>query len=321
LTECKISVIIPVKNGAATLEHCLQSIADQTIATNTEIIILNSMSTDNSMEIADRFNARIIEVPERTFNHGLTRNTGVQHASGELIYLTVQDSWIGSKEMLEKMASHFEDATVMGVMGHQAIPHEKDKNPFLWYMPYSEPGITAKMVADIDEFKSLPTDKQQALVAWDDVVAMYRKSALIEQPFVQTEYAEDWIWSYQALQRGWKLLHDSSLVVYHYHHQNFRYVFMSVYTANYHFYKSFKYQPTLPAVLMPTIRAIYHLMKNKRLSFKEKIYWIFHNWSGRLATFFSTLDFLIRLKTGDERGIKRGYNKYCKTIPQGNQKN
>ena len=278
------------------------------------------MSTDNSMEIADRFNARIIDVPEGTFDHGLTRNIGVQQASAEFVYLTVQDARMGSDDLLEKMADHFNDKEVQAVVGHQAVPHEKDKNPFLWYRPYSAPGVTEKVITNIGEFKSLSTDKQQSIVAWDDVVAMYRKSALMQQPFEKTEYAEDWIWSYNALQRGWKLLHDSSLVVYHYHHQNFRYVFTSVYTANYHFYKFFKYQPILPAVLMPTIRAIYHLMKNKRLSFREKIYWSFHNWSGKVAIFFSTIDFLIRLKTAGERGIERGYRKYCKRIPQGRQK-
>jgi rhamnosyltransferase len=313
-------VIIPVKNGGATLERCLQSIRDQTIANSTEIIILNSMSTDNSMDIARKFYARIIDIPEGTFDHGLTRNIGVQQASGALVYLTVQDAWMGSNDMLEKMAAHFNDKEVQAVVGHQAIPHEKDKNPFLWYRPYSEPVVTEKVVTNIDEFKSLPTDKQQSLVAWDDVVAMYRKSALMEIPFVKTEFAEDWIWSYNALQRGWKLLHDSSLVVYHYHHQYYNYVFNLVYTANYHFYKFFQFRPALPALVVPMMQATYHLFRNKKLSFREKIYWIFHNWSGRLATFFSTVNFLTRLKTGGEKSIERGYSKYCKTIPQGGQK-
>jgi hypothetical protein len=205
-------------------------------------------------------------------------------------------------------------------VGHQAIPHEKDKNPFLWYRPYSEPGVTEKVVANIDEFKSLPTDKQQSLVAWDDVVAMYRKSALMQQPFEKTEFAEDWIWSYHALQKGWKLLHDSSLVVYNYHHHANRYAFSSTYTINYHFHKFFKYKPKLPALLMPMMQSTYHLFKNKNISSREKIYWILHNWSGRLATYFSTINFLIRLKTGGEKEIKKGYDKYCKAIPQGRQK-
>lgn len=315
-----VSVIIPVKNGADTLERCLQSIVDQTIAGKLEIIVLNSMSTDKSVEIADRFNAMIVEIPEGTFNHGLTRNLGVVHATGDLVFFTVQDAWAAEKDLLEKMSKHFDDPAVMAVTGHQAVPHEKDKNPFLWYRRYSEPQVTERVVTNYEAFKNLPADKQQSLVSWDNVISMYRKSALMQQPFVKTEFAEDWIWSYNALLEGWKLLHDSSLVVYHYHHRSYKYAFNLCYTVNYHFYKFFKYKPKIPSLVMPVIRGTYHLYKNKKLAVKEKLYWVLHNASGTLASYFSTINFLVRLKTGGEKAIEKGYNKYCKTIPQGQQR-
>jgi rhamnosyltransferase len=279
------------------------------------------MSSDRSLEIAKHFNTRVIDIPAGTFNHGLTRNEGAKLAKAGLIYFTVQDAWISQTDMLEKMVKDFSEKTVMGVMGHQAVPHEKDKNPLLWYRPYSKPGITEKVIADGQDFDKLPVRKQQSLAGWDNVVAMYRKEALTELPFIKTEFAEDWVWSYYALRKGWKLLHDSSLVVYHYHHRSFRYAFNVAYTLNYHFYKFFKYKPTLPGVLMPLARSTYHLLKNKNLSLKERIYWILHNASGNVANYFSTINFLTRLKTGGEKSIERGYNKYCKTIPQGMQKN
>jgi rhamnosyltransferase len=313
----KISVVIPVRNGAQTLHKCLSTVCNQTLKDEIEIIVLNSMSTDESCDIARRYGAKIIDIPDGTFNHGLTRNIGVLHATGALVYFTVQDAWIASGDMLEKMARHFESEEVMAVAGHQAVPHEKDKNPFVWYRPYSKPGITEKFITNNIDFLGMPAHKQQALVAWDDVVAMYRKSALLQQPFVQTEFAEDWIWSYQALMKGWKLLHDSSLVVYHYHHQSYRYVFNTGYTINYHFYKFFKYKPAVPSVIMPITRVIYHLLKNKHLSIREKIYWIVHNISGKLALCFSTINFLIRFKVAGAVGIEKGYRKYCKSIPQG----
>ena len=294
----RLSVIIPVKDGAATLKRCLQSITAQTIAENLEIIVLDSMSTDGSREIALSYGAQIVDIPNGTFDHGLTRNKGVQAATGELIYLTVQDAWISDTGMLERMACHFEDILVKAVVGHQAVPHEKDKNPFIWYRPISSPGVTIKLIAGVEAFKKLKVKEQQSLVAWDDVVAMYRKDALLQQPFVQTAFAEDWIWSFNALQKGWKLLRDSSLVVYHYHHHSFQYTFKSCYTINYHFYKFFKYKPAYPVLLLPVIRATYHLMKHQQLSLKEKIYWIGHNVLGKLGFFFSTILFLIRLNIG-----------------------
>lgn len=298
----------------------MASIVNQTLQEPIEIIVLDSMSIDASREIALSHGAKVIDIPEGMFDHGLTRNIGVENATGTMVYFTVQDARIGSNDMIEKMAKHFEDKDVMAVSGHQAVPHEKDKNPFLWYRRYSEPQVTERLVTNYEAFKNLPPDKQQSLVSWDNVVSMYRKSALMQQPFVKTEFAEDWIWSYNALLKGWKLLHDSSLVVYHYHHWSYKYAFNSCYTVNYHFYKFFKYKPKIPPLVTPMIRATYHLLKNKELSLKEKLYWIMHNGSGKLAGYFSAINFLARLKTGGEKAIEKGYKKYCKTIPQGQQK-
>ena len=89
-----ISVVIPVKNGGKTLERCLDSLRNQINGRDLEIIILDSMSSDNSKEIGFSYGAIIIPIPNGTFNHGLTRNLGVQKSSGDLIYLTVQDAWL-----------------------------------------------------------------------------------------------------------------------------------------------------------------------------------------------------------------------------------
>lgn len=316
----KISVIIPVKNGAATLDRCLNSLRKQTVGNDLEIIIPDSMSTDESRDIALKYNARVIDIPRRDFDHGLTRNMGAANAKGELIYFTVQDASIAEADMLKKMAAHFENKEVMGVVGHQAVPHEKDKNPLQWFKRFTKPEITIRQVKDEATFTKLPISKQQSLVAWDNVVAMYRKSALELQPFVETEFAEDWIWSEQALRRGWKLIHDPGIIAWHYHHRNYRYAFQSAYAMNYHFYKFLHYRPTLPPLLSPMAKATYHILKNPLLNFKEKCYWTAYNYKALSGNFFSHVIFLIRLKTGSEKSLEDGYKKYCKTIPQGEQK-
>lgn len=316
----KISVVIPVKNGAATLKRCLDSLRAQTIGKELEIIVLDSMSTDASAEIAADYGATIISVADGSFDHGLTRNIGVAHSSGELVYLSVQDAWLSGNDLLERMAGHFSDAAVMAVVGHQAVPHEKDKNPAEWYRPVSAPCVTEKRVSNQAAFLNMPQQEQQSLVSWDNVVAMYRRSALLELPFEKTAFAEDWIWSYQALQRGWKLLHDSSIVVYHYHHHSFDYSFRTTSTIHYHFYQYFKYIPSADLPVMQLLRVLYHIAKNKSLRPAEKLYWIKHNFLKSTANFLANLNFLIRLKAGGKDAVEKGYNKYCKLIPQGKQK-
>ncbi|MEO5966665.1 MAG: glycosyltransferase family A protein, partial [Ferruginibacter sp.] len=144
----EISVIIPVRNGSQTLERCLTSIRSQTIQ-NIEIIILDSMSTDNSRQIADLFNVIIIDIPPGTFNHGLTRNIGTTVASANFLFFTVQDAWLSENNILERMLEHFSDKQVMGVVGHQAIPWgDSDKNPAYWFKRYSEPKIHERFFSD-----------------------------------------------------------------------------------------------------------------------------------------------------------------------------
>ena len=272
---------------------------------------------DDSVAIARRYGAMVIPVAAGTFNHGLTRNLGVQYATGDLLFFTVQDAWLEEQGMLEKMALHFTDPAVMGVVGHQAVPHEKDKNPLLWFKRFSEPVINIRQVAGAQAFGNLPVSKQQALVAWDNVVAMYRKTALETQPFVATQFAEDWIWSEQALKKGWRLIHDPSLVVWHYHHRSYQYSFRVAYAVNYHLFKFLRYIPSIPSLIMPMIKATYHLCKNPALNTREKWYWLKYNYSGYLATYFSHLDFKWRLQLGGDKAVQKGYEQYCKTIPQG----
>ena len=278
------------------------------------------MSTENSREIANRYEAKIIPIPDGTFNHGLTRNIGAQNASGDLLFFTVQDAWLSENDLLEKMAKHFEDEKVMGVTGHQAVPHEKDKNPMLWYQRFSEPKVVIREIKDVEEFKRSSQANQQFLIAWDNVVAMYRKSALIEQPFVATQFAEDWIWSREALLGGWKLIYDPSLVVYHYHHSGYNYAYKVAFAVNYHFYKFFNFKQCIPGIFLPMVKATYHLSKNSQLTMREKWYWMFHNYATRIGTFNSHVNFVFHNYIGGIKSVEKRYNQVCKKIHQGEQK-
>ncbi|UEG49459.1 glycosyltransferase [Ferruginibacter lapsinanis] len=315
----RISIVIPVKNGQQTLGDCLKAISEQSIYPEIEIIILDSESVDGSVEIAKSFGAKIITIPNNTFDHGLTRNIGVGYAQGELIFLTVQDAVLADKVMLEKMAAHFQDANVMSVCGHQAVSHDKDKNPLLWFKRYSEPKAIVKKFSP-EEFNQLSIRERVDNARWDDVVAMYRKEALIEQPFIQTEFAEDCVWAYQALSKGWKLVYDPSILVFHYHHSGYKYAYKVAFSINYHFYHFFGYLPSLPISMKPILQVPYQLIKNPALSIREKIYWLVYNYSEMLGNFFSHLYFLTIYKLKGGNGVKKSFEKICKQIPQGQQK-
>jgi len=315
-----ISVIIPVKNGEVTLSKCLTAIKNQTIADNIEIIILDSMSADNSMQIAKRFGAKIINIKPSEFNHGLTRNLGAQHANGELLYYTVQDAYLAEEDQLEKMAAHFADEEVQAVVGMQAIPHDQDKNPAKWFKRFTKPFPEIRHFPSETPLKSLSLKQQFELSNWDNVNAMYKKTALQKIPFISTNLSEDWLWANEALHYGMKLVRDTSLVVYHYHHMFFGYAFRSMFALVYHFYIFFNLLPEITWSPASTLRAVYAIIKRNKISFAKKTYWIVHNVAASFARFLSILVFKAAVGFGGKPLLDKAYRLICKEIPQGLQK-
>ena len=85
--EALISVIIPVYNGEAYLEACIESIRNQTYP-NLEIIIVNDGSTDGTAGICTKLQSMYDNVHVITMqDEGVSaaRNAGIEAAKGEFI--------------------------------------------------------------------------------------------------------------------------------------------------------------------------------------------------------------------------------------------
>ena len=88
-----ISVMIPVFNSGKYLAACLDSVLGQTYQ-NLDVMIVNDTSTDDSLEIAERYAARdsrlrIFTVPNLGIS--VARNIGVREARGEWIAFADSD--------------------------------------------------------------------------------------------------------------------------------------------------------------------------------------------------------------------------------------
>ncbi len=312
-----ISVIIPVKNGEQTLDRCLTAIKQQSIAPQTEIIVLDSCSTDSSVAIAKSYGSIVVNIPEGAFNHGSTRNIGVSHAKGMLLYFTVQDAYIAEQNQLEVMASHFYDQELMAVTGMQAVTREKGLNPALWFQRFSKASPVYRHLSTKEYDQHSGKDQLRLTSEWDNVNAMYRKTALEQVPFANTEFGEDKLWAKNALRAGMKICFNPSLVVWHYHHSNFKYAFRLQYTVNYQYYQFFRIKPALRSFFKPLITSWYLVWRTPALSFVQKTYWSIHNFGRLLGQTMSTVMFLLTVSFSSERVLKRSFYFFCKQIPQG----
>lgn len=109
----KLSIIIPVYNVAPYLEKCLDScLAQHLTAEEYEIICINDGSTDNSLEILERYAKqhpdKIKVLSQENQGLGASRNNGLKIAKGEYIYFVDSDDWI-EEYSLDKITTKGEE--------------------------------------------------------------------------------------------------------------------------------------------------------------------------------------------------------------------
>lgn len=91
-----VTALLPVFNGARFIGEAIESVLGQTYA-RIEIIVIDDGSTDETATIAARYPAvTLLQTPNRGVSSA--RNTGLEHAKGELIaYLDADDLWLPEK--------------------------------------------------------------------------------------------------------------------------------------------------------------------------------------------------------------------------------
>lgn len=267
-----ISIIIPVKNGSSTIQKCLDGIESQTYFSKCEVIIIDSGSDDGSLDIVKAFPfVRLYEIPSGDFNHGLTRNLGVDYSKGEFVLMTVQDAIAANEFWVERMHRHFEDDAVVAVIGQQAVPHSEDTNPLQWFRPVSATRVET-VCFESREYDAMSGKQKDKSVYYDNVNTMYRKSKLLELPFSKIQFGEDMIWMRDAAMNGWKTVYDSGAILWHYHFKNYSYVFYYTMTVLFFKHKIFAYVPE-KAPRMQSLRQILY----RSIKFWISPYWFYHN--------------------------------------------
>lgn len=112
--DYKFGIIIPNYNYEHTIEKCLNSILEQTYS-NFEIIFVDDMSTDNSVEIVNSINderIKLIQLKQKRLNGG-ARNEAYLHLSEDVDYVMYVDSddWLVNNKVLEKINNKLKEKT------------------------------------------------------------------------------------------------------------------------------------------------------------------------------------------------------------------
>ena len=118
----KVSVIIPTLNAQKYLPELLQNLSKQSFSF--ELIIIDSSSTDNTVQIAKQYTDNLIIIPHETFDHGKTRTQAAKIANGDIIVFLTQDALPYDTKSIETLIKPFHNPAIAAVYGRQ-IPHKE----------------------------------------------------------------------------------------------------------------------------------------------------------------------------------------------------
>ncbi len=103
----KVSVIVPVYNTGKYVERCLNSLLNQTIKDEVEIIVVNDGSTDNSEEMIKKYSEQVKYYAKENEGIAKTRNFGIEKATSEYIMFVDSDDYI-EPTLIEKLKPYMD---------------------------------------------------------------------------------------------------------------------------------------------------------------------------------------------------------------------
>jgi len=200
----KISIVIRTKNEAAWLRQVLQAIARQTW-TNYEVLIVDSGSTDQTLDIARDFGTQVLKVPPETFTYGRSLNVGVEAAKGEYIVALSGHAVPAVDTWLEALVTPLQDASVGGVYGRwEPLP---DCNPF--------------DILEIEQLFGKDRIIQTTDPKFSNANGAWRKAVWQVERFDESLPAnEDQAWAAAVQKRSFSIVYEPTAVVLHSHNRN-----------------------------------------------------------------------------------------------------
>lgn len=257
MTEPKVSVIIPTKNGGKHIEKCLSGIFTQETRFDYEVIVIDSGSSDDTVQIVNRFPVRLVEIKPREFGHGKTRNLGASLAVGKYLVFTVQDANAANAHYLDGLVLALEENDRVAGAYSRWLP-KPGCNPL-------ESRLIAETFSPIRETRNLDgVDKEDYLsymsrfILFSDVSSCIRKKVWREIPFDETlSFGEDQQWAKKVLEAGYSVVYEPSSSVYHSHNDSPVRIFRSMFDAGASFSQITGETSSVLSVLYSIISAIF----------------------------------------------------------------
>lgn len=203
----KVGVVIRTLDESRLIGTCLDTLQGQRGAFDLDVVVVDSGSTDSTVEIARSRGARVVEMPPDEFDYSKALNLGIQHARGDVVLILsahavpVNDEWVAT------MTAPFADPSVAGVASRQ-VPWPN--------APWRE---VARLGRAFDSTRRIYSQANAGEVVFSNAASAIRRAVWLDQPFTLPA-VEDLDWARRVLAAGWTLVYQPGAVVFHSHDES-----------------------------------------------------------------------------------------------------
>ena len=205
----RCSVVVRAYNEERHIGRLLEGILRQTVQ-DTEVLLVDSGSTDATLAIASRYPVRIVRIDPGEFTFGKSLNLGCSQATGDLIVIASAHVFPVYPDWLEKLLAPFEDPQVGLTYGRQRGTRRSR---------YSERQQFAKMFPDV-------SIARQDHPLCNNANAAIRRELWQRRPYDETlSGLEDLEWATWMMQQGYALAYVAEAEVVHVHQETARQIY------------------------------------------------------------------------------------------------
>lgn len=115
-----VGVVIPTYHASKHLKKCVEPLLQSSV--KPRILVIDSSSKDNTVEIAKQLGLECIVIPQTEFNHGLTRERGRKILNTDIVVMMTQDAYPVNSHMLEELIKPIASGQAAAAYARQ-LPH------------------------------------------------------------------------------------------------------------------------------------------------------------------------------------------------------
>ncbi len=209
-----VSIIIRAHNEEKFIGRLFSEINKQKTSFSYEIILVDSGSTDNTIQIAESFNVKLIRINPHDFTFGYSLNKGIEHALGKFCVMISAHCYPCSEHWLENLIKPFSDGAVALVFGRQ---HGDNRTK------YSEHQIIKRW------FPSENVDDCE-LAFCNNANAAIRKNIWEKYKFnEELTGLEDLDWAKYIKKSGYKISYRADAAIFHIHAEKSKQTYIRYY--------------------------------------------------------------------------------------------